>query len=237
MIVLRGRHLCWMGLVLCFVAALAAVLWHGSAAYTSAFSVSSFDEGPTVVVDAGHGGEDGGAVAADGTVEAGLNLAIALRTRDLLTFAGVDTVMTRSGDAAIYDDSAATLREKKVSDLKNRAALVNDTPNAVLLSIHQNSLPSSPATHGAQVFFNGAEGAVPLASGVQEALNQAVNTEKAKSPAAIGSSVYLMQNITAPGILVECGFLTNEAEAALLQTPEHQLRLAAAITAGLLNAS
>lgn len=99
------------------------------------------------------------------------------------------------------------------------------TPNAVLLSIHQNSLPSSPATHGAQVFFNGAEGAVPLASGVQEALNQAVNTEKAKSPAAIGSSVYLMQNITAPGILVECGFLTNEAEAALLQTPEHQLRL------------
>lgn len=237
MIVLRGRHLCWMGLFLCFVAALAAVLWHGSAAYTSAFSASSFDEGPTVVVDAGHGGEDGGAVAADGTVEAGLNLAIALRTRDLLTFAGVDTVMTRSGDAAIYDDSAATLREKKVSDLKNRAALVNDTPNAVLLSIHQNSLPSSPATHGAQVFFNGAEGAVPLASGVQEALNQAVNTEKAKSPAAIGSSVYLMQNITAPGILVECGFLTNEAEAALLQTPEHQLRLAAAITAGLLNAS
>ena len=64
-----------------------------------------------------------------------------------------------------------------------------------------------------------------------------MNTEKAKSPAAIGSSVYLMQNITEPGILVECGFLTNEAEAALLQTPEHQLRLAAAITAGMLNAS
>ena len=189
---------------------------------------------PTVVVDAGHGGEDGGAVAADGTVEAGLNLAVALRVRDLLAFTGVDTVMTRAGEDAIYDPGCSTLREKKVSDLRNRAALVEATENAVLLSIHQNSLPSSPSTHGAQVFFNGAEGAAPLASGVQEALNQAVNEGKAKSPAAIGASVYLMKNITAPGVLVECGFLTNEAEAAKLKTPEHQLRLAAAIAAGLL---
>lgn len=237
MIVLRGRHLCLMGLFFCFVAVLAAVLWRGSAAYTSAFADAAFGEGPTVVVDAGHGGEDGGAVAADGTVESGLNLAIALRVRDLLTFAGVDTVMTRTEDAAIYDESASTLREKKVSDLKNRAALVNETPNALLLSIHQNSLPSSPATHGAQVFFNGAEGAAPLATSVQEALNQAVNTEKAKIPAAIGSSVYLMKNITAPGVLVECGFLTNAGEAAQLKSEAYQLRLAAAITAGMLNAA
>lgn len=237
MIVLRRRHLCLMGLFFCFVAALAAVLWHGSAAYTSAFGAAAIGEGPTVVVDAGHGGEDGGAVAADGTVESGLNLAIALRVRDLLAFAGVNTVMTRTEDAAIYDDSASTLREKKVSDLKNRAELVNATENAVLLSIHQNSLPSSPVTHGAQAFFNGAEGAAPLATSVQEALNQAVNTEKAKNPAAIGSSVYLMKNITAPGVLVECGFLTNEREAAQLKSEAYQLRLAAAITAGLLNAA
>lgn len=237
MIVLRKRHLCLMGLFFCFVAALAAVLWHGSAAYTSVFGAAAIGEGPTVVVDAGHGGEDGGAVAADGTVESGLNLAIALRVRDLLAFAGVNTVMTRTEDAAIYDDSASTLREKKVSDLKNRAELVNATENAVLLSIHQNSLPSSPVTHGAQAFFNGAEGAAPLATSVQEALNQAVNTEKAKNPAAIGSSVYLMKNITAPGVLVECGFLTNEREAAQLKSEAYQLRLAAAITAGLLNAA
>ena len=170
-------------------------------------------------------------------MESGLNLAIALRVRDLLAFAGVNTVMTRTEDAAIYDDSASTLREKKVSDLKNRAELVNATENAVLLSIHQNSLPSSPVTHGAQAFFNGAEGAAPLATSVQEALNQAVNTEKAKNPAAIGSSVYLMKNITAPGVLVECGFLTNEREAAQLKSEAYQLRLAAAITAGLLNAA
>ena len=237
MIVLHKRHLYLAGLIFCFVAALAAVLWHGSAAYTSAFSsAAGFGESPIVVVDAGHGGEDGGAVAADGTVESGLNLAIALKVRDLLTFAGVDTVLTRTGDAAIYDEGVATLREKKVSDLRNRAALVNGTENAVLLSIHQNSLPSSPSTHGAQVFFNGADGAEALASGVQEALNRAVNTEKPKQPAAIGASVYLMQNITAPGVLVECGFLTNEAETAKLKTESYQLRLAAAVAAGMLSA-
>ncbi len=236
MIVLHKRHLGLAGLCLCFLAALGAVLWQGRGACTAAFAAGTAAQRPTVVVDAGHGGEDGGAVAADGTAEAGLNLAIALRVRDLLTFAGVDTVLTRSEDEAIYDESASTLREKKVSDLQNRAELVNATENAVLLSIHQNSLPSSPVTHGAQAFFNGAEGAAPLASAVQEALNQAVNTERAKSPAPIGASVYLIKNITAPGVLVECGFLTNEAEAALLKTPEHQLRLAAAITAGLLDA-
>ena len=234
MIVLHKRHLYLAGLCLCFLAALGAVLWQGSGAYTAAFAAGTAAQRPTVVVDAGHGGEDGGAVAAYGTVEAGLNLAVALRVRDLLAFTGVDTVMTRAGEDAIYDPGCSTLREKKVSDLRNRAALVEATENAVLLSIHQNSLPSSPSTHGAQVFFNGAEGAAPLASGVQEALNQAVNEGKAKSPAAIGASVYLMKNITAPGVLVECGFLTNEAEAAKLKTPEHQLRLAAAIAAGLL---
>lgn len=237
MIVLHKHHLYWAGLCLCFIAALGTVLHYGSSAYTAAFAAGSPADRPTVVVDAGHGGEDGGAVAADSTAEAGLNLAIALRVRDLLTFAGVRTVLTRTGDDAIYDEGSATLREKKVSDLRNRAALVNGTENAVLLSIHQNSLPSSPSTHGAQVFFNGAEGAVPLASGVQEALNQAVNTEKAKSPTAIGASVYLMKNITAPGVLVECGFLTNEAETAKLKTEGYQLRLAAAITAGLLGAA
>lgn len=235
MIVLHRRHLYVAGLCLCFLVAMGAVLRHGGAAYTAAFAASAGGERPIVVVDAGHGGEDGGAVAADGTVESGLNLDIALRAADLLTFTGVRTVLTRSDDSAIYDEGSATLREKKVSDLKNRVALVNATENAVLLSIHQNSLPSSPSTHGAQVFYNSADGAESMAGSVQAALNQAVNTEKAKSPAAIGSSVYLMKNITVPGVLVECGFLTNQAEAALLQTPAHQLRLAAAMTAGLLN--
>ena len=172
---------------------------------------------------------------ADGTVESGLNLAIARRVRDLLTFAGVPTTVTREGDAAIYDPGSATLREKKVSDLHNRVALVDELPGAVLLSIHQNSLPSSPSTRGAQVFWNRQEGAEELASSIQESLNGAVNAGHEKKAAQVPSSVYLMKEITAPGVLVECGFLSNAAETEQLKDPAYQTKLAAAIAAGVLN--
>ena len=139
------------------------------------------------------------------------------------------------GDAAIYDPGSATLREKKVSDLHNRVALVNELPGAVLLSIHQNSLPSSPSTRGAQVFWNRQEGAEELASSIQEALNGAVNARHEKKAAQVPSSVYLMKEITAPGVLVECGFLSNAAETEQLKDPAYQTKLAAAIAAGVLN--
>lgn len=233
-VVIRRGFLLGAGLFGCFVLSLAAVLWAGHG--IAAPALGPMEQGPrTVVVDAGHGGEDGGAVAADGTVESGLNLAIARRVRDLLTFAGVPTTVTREGDAAIYDPGSATLREKKVSDLHNRVALVNELPGAVLLSIHQNSLPSSPSTRGAQVFWNRQEGAEELASSIQESLNGAVNAGHEKKAAQVPSSVYLMKEITAPGVLVECGFLSNAAETEQLKDPAYQTKLAAAIAAGVLN--
>ena len=233
-ILIRKRHVAYVVLLCCFVAGLSAVLWHGNA-FTAAFAPGEEGASPVVVVDAGHGGEDGGAVAADGTVESGLNLAIARRVRDLLTFAGVPTTVTREGDAAIYDPGSATLREKKVSDLHNRVALVNELPGAVLLSIHQNSLPSSPSTRGAQVFWNRQEGAAALASALREGLKSAVDAGHEKEAAQVPSSVYLMKEITAPGVLVECGFLSNAAETEQLKDPAYQTKLAAAIAAGVLN--
>ena len=235
-ILLRKRHLAYALLLLCFLAGLTAVLWHGSAAFTAAFRPGAMAAEFTVVVDAGHGGEDGGAVAADGTVESGVNLSVARRVRDLLTFAGVDTAVTRAGEDAIYDPGSETLREKKVSDLHNRAELVNGIPGAILLSIHQNSLPSSPSTRGAQAFWNGQEGAEALAKSVQAALNASVNAGHEKQATAVPSSVYLMKSIEAPGVLVECGFLSNPEETELLKDPDYQTRLAAAIAAGVLNA-
>ena len=224
-ILIRKRHVAYLVLLCCFVAGLSAVLWHGNAAFTAAFAP---EEGTpfTVVVDAGHGGEDGGAVAGDGTVESGLNLAIARRVRDLLTFAGMPTAVTREGEDAIYDPGSATLREKKVSDLHNRVDLVNAIPGAVLVSIHQNSLPSSPSTRGAQVFWNRQEGAEALAESVQTA-----------QAAQVPSSVYLMKEITVPGVLVECGFLSNAAETEQLKDPGYQKKLAAAIAAGVLDSN
>ena len=128
------------------------------------------------------------------------------------------------------------MRQRKSSDLKNRVRIVEETGNAILLSIHQNSLPSSPITHGAQVFWNRQEGAESLAEQVQDALNAGINSGNEKHPRQIPDSIYLMKNITVPGVLVECGFLSNGPETERLQDPDYQLRLAAAIAAGFLSA-
>lgn len=232
-ILLRKRDLILSCLLGCFFLGMAAVLWRGSA--VPAFHVR--EETPVIVViDPGHGGEDGGAVSPDGVAEGQLNLAVSLRVSDLLRFAGQRTRLTRSEDVTICDEGLGTMRQRKVSDLKNRVKLVEETENAVLLSIHQNSLPSSPVTHGAQVFWNRREGAETLAESVQAALNAAVNTGNEKRSRQIPDSIYLMKNITGPGVLVECGFLSNGPETARLQDPAYQLRLAAAITAGYLDA-
>ena len=187
----------------------------------------------TVIVDPGHGGEDGGAVSANGVLESQLNLAVAAQVNDLLRFSGQRTIMTRADDQSIHTEGE-TIRARKASDIRNRVALVNGTEQAVLLSIHQNSLPSSPVTHGAQVFWNQQEGADLLAQIVQDSLNHTINPGNENHPKQIPGTIYLMKHVTAPAILVECGFLSNAEETAKLQDPSYQMKLAAAITTGYL---
>lgn len=214
---------------------MAAVLWHGGGPAASVFAAE--DAPPvTVVIDPGHGGQDGGAVSADGVEESGLNLAVSQRLSDLLRLMGQRTVLTRTEDVMICDESLGTMRQRKVADIHNRVQIVNETENAILLSIHQNSLPSSRVTHGAQVFWNTPPGAEELANRVQTALNGCINVGNEKLPKRIPATIYLMKHCTAPAILVECGFLTNAEETRALQTPEHQRMLAAAIAAGYLSA-
>ena len=139
-ILLRKRDLVLSCLFCCFFLGLAAVLWRGSA--VPAFHVR--DEVPvTVVIDPGHGGEDGGAVSPGGVAESQINLAVSLRVSDLLRFTGLRTRLTRMEDVTICDQGLDTMHQRKTSDLKNRVKLVEETENAILLSIHQNSLPSS----------------------------------------------------------------------------------------------
>ena len=104
----------------------------------------------------------------------------------------------------------------------------------MLLSIHQNSLPTSPVTHGAQVFWNQQEGGEELARVVQDSLNIAINPGNEKHPKQIPGTIYLMKHVTAPAILVECGFLSNTEETSMLQNASYQMKLAAAITTGYL---
>lgn len=231
-LLIRKRIIFLVMLLCCGLMALSAAVWRQADAPLAVFS--SVGGSPvTIIVDPGHGGEDGGAVSADGTAESRLNLEIALRTNDLLRFAGEQTIMTRTGDAAIHTEGE-TIRARKASDIRNRVAMVNSTPNAVLLSIHQNSLPSSPVTHGAQVFWNRQDGGEPLAKVMQDSLNLSMNPGNEKQAKPISPTIYLMKHAAAPAVLIECGFLSNSTEAALLKQASHQRKLAMAITAGLL---
>lgn len=217
-----------------FAILFSSILWQG--AVRPAFRQQSADsQSNVVIIDPGHGGEDGGAVAADGTIESGINLSIALKVEELLFLMGQETEMTRREDVSIYSPGAETLREKKVSDLHNRVELVNSRgEGAILLSIHQNSLPQAKSVHGAQVFYNDFPAAETLAASIQQALNQSANQGGEKAHKSIDSSVYLMAHIQCPGVLVECGFLSNAEEAALLQIEEYQRKLALSVTAGYL---
>ena len=234
LIVIQKRTLILFGTAFCCLfVALAGIWTHAAVSSVPVFS-QGLETPVTVVIDAGHGGEDGGAVSTDGLVaESQLNLSVALRINDLMRFLGQSTAMTRTEDVSIHTDGD-TVRARKASDIRNRVTFVNQTEQAVLVSIHQNSLPSSPVTHGAQVFWNQQPGAEALAETVQDTLNPVINPEKPKQPRKIPDTIYLMKHVAAPAILVECGFLSNREDTAKLQDPAHQIKLAAAITVGCL---
>lgn len=199
-----------------------------------AFSYTEMTTDEIIVLDAGHGGSDGGAVSADGTPEDDINLAIVLRLRDLFALMGRQTVLTRTGENSLADPDSATLRQEKVSDTKNRVALINSVSNGHLISIHQNTLPGHPSVHGAQVFYGKVTDSDARAAAVQQALNSVVNVGNEKNAKPIGSDIYIMAHANCPAILVECGFLSNSAETRLLLSPEYQTKLAAAICCGYL---
>ena len=132
---------------------LVGVNWLGGPQAEPASAVVELNEKPTLILDAGHGGEDGGASTASGVKESDINLAIVLKTRTLMAFLGEEPRLTRDRDRSLHSDGAETIRQKKVSDLKNRVAMVENTPNALLLSVHQNHFTDSRYS-GTQVFFN-----------------------------------------------------------------------------------
>ncbi len=197
----------------------------------SAVSAVIAQKPATVVIDAGHGGEDGGATGVTGTSESMLNLQIALRLEQMLSFCGIRTQMIRSTDTAIYNDDCKTFSEKKVSDLKNRVDLINHTPGAILVSIHQNHF-SREKYKGSQVFYAETDFSRELAFLTQSALRLALDPDNHRESMP-SSSVYLLKQIHCPGILVECGFLSNSREEALLQQDDYQKKIVCAIASAL----
>lgn len=234
MILLIHRKQILYAMALLLLAASVLSLTTKPPAAIQAFSYMEQATDRVIILDAGHGGSDGGAVSANGTPESGINLAITLRLRDFFALMGRQTVLTRTDEASLADPDSATLRKEKVSDTKNRVALINSVTNGRLISIHQNTLPGHPGVHGAQVFYGALSGSDACAVSVQQALNEAVNVGNEKNAKPIGSDIYIMAHAQCPAILVECGFLSNSVETTWLLTPEYQTKLAAAIGCGYL---
>ena len=182
----------------------------------------------TVVIDVGHGGNDPGKIGVDNVKEKDVNLQIALCLKAQLQARGVKVILTREGDVCLATNGATN---KKVSDMHNRVSLINASGADYMISIHQNSLPGHPGVSGAQVFHNGQDGAEALALSIQNDLNMAVNIRE-KNAKRIDDSIYIMKHADCPAVLVECGFLSNPEETVLLQQPDYQLHMAAAIAAG-----
>lgn len=192
---------------------------------------------PTIILDPGHGGEDGGAVGIDGIIEKDINLSISLKLRDLLQAAGYKVIMTRETDTAIYDDDSKTLREKKRSDLYNRAAIIKDNSKekTIFVSIHQNKFPNEKY-FGSQIFYSkNHAGSQNLASGIKESLVGLIQPENTRETKPADKKIFLLHNAQIPAVIVECGFLSNENEANKLTKPEYQTQLAFSIYCGISN--
>ena len=216
-------------LVVCTV--IAATMF-GSIATATIAGMIPVEREHTIVIDPGHGGVDGGAVSCTGVPESQLNLEIGLRLNDLFHLLGYQTKMIRTTDISVYTEDG-TIAQKKVSDLKERVRIVNETENAVLLSIHQNTFSDSRYS-GAQVFYGPGDESRELASALQESFGRSLDPESNRKSKK-SNGVYLMDRIECTGILVECGFLSNPAEEALLRSGEYQKKLSCVIAASVSN--
>ncbi len=183
-------------------------------------------QGTPLILDAGHGGEDGGAVSVTGTKESQLNLEIALKADQMCGFYGIPSHMLRDTDVSLKDPKATTLSEMKRSDLKNRVKQIEQVPDGVLISIHQNYYAGAN-NQGAQVFFAPTLESERWAGQMQNLLKQNLNPENRREIKQIPKSIYLMNHISCPAILIECGFLSSPEEAAKLEDESYQRRIAA----------
>lgn len=188
-------------------------------------SISMSYDLPTLIIDPGHGGADGGAVAADGTKESVINLDISLKIKSLSDLLGLNSVIIRESEDLPYPEDATTIAAKKRWDQNRRLELINSTANGVLLSIHQNFYPDSRPS-GAQVLYGAIEGSRQLGEICHEALNSSLCPDNRRVAAPISDKIFLMKNAKCPAILVECGFMSNPDELSKLLSGDYQKKIA-----------
>ena len=190
--------------------------------------------GKVVVIDAGHGIPDEGAEVGDGTTEAQTNLKIALKLQNLLEQSGCTVILTRSDENGIYDLDSKTLKQKKISDIRNRVKIGNESSADIFVSIHLNKIPQEQYD-GWQTFYNkNSEQGQKLAKLIQSNLNESIQKENKRVAAKI-ENIYIINNVEIPTTIVECGFLSNSQEKELLLTDSYQNRLAWGIYNGIID--
>ena len=183
-------------------------------------------------VEPAHGGFDGGCVSADGVPEKGINLSILLRLRDLLELSGYEVKVTRDSDISIHDQGIEGIASQKSSDMDNRLALFNSEQDAVCISIHQNQF-TDPFYSGAQMFYSASnKRSENLARELQGRFSELLQPDNRREIKLCGKELFLCYYRDNPTVMVECGFLSNPEEAALLNTEEYQEKVAMTIFAG-----
>lgn len=187
----------------------------------------------TIIVDAGHGGADGGAQSSGGIIEKDINLAVALKVGEMLKLMGYNIVYTRESDEIPYAGECTTIRQKKVWDTHNRMSVIESYPNGIFLSIHQNYFTESKYS-GAQVFYSGnnPESKI-IAESIQKAIVMNIQPDNDRQVKKCGTEVYLLYHAEIPAVMVECGFLSNSGEALLLNDESYQKKMALSIIEGL----
>ena len=189
-------------------------------------SIISQSANITVIIDAGHGGEDGGATGDDGTLEKDLNLDIAFKLRDMLLANGVRVIMTRTQDILLYDRNDDYNGKKKVLDLKARLEVAKQNPDALFISIHMNAFPQKKYD-GLQVYFPlGSIESEQLATFIQSGVKSTLQPQNLRRPKGAGSNIYLLNKNPNTSVLIECGFLSNDQECAQLNDPNYRKQLA-----------
>ena len=197
---------------------------------TSSLPVSN----KVIILDAGHGKPDEGASGSTGTTEESINLAITKKVQKLLEQSGSIVILTRSDENGIYNQDEDSLRNKKVSDIKNRVKIGNESSADIFVSIHLNKIEQSQY-YGWQTFFKqNNEQSKKLAQNIQQSLNESIQKENKRESLKI-SGKYIIDHVEIPISIVECGFLSNPEEEKLLQQDKYQSRLAWGIYIGIMN--
>lgn len=224
---------CFVSVLVCFSILVYVIIVNVNVEYDYIQTNSTPISNKTIIIDAGHGLPDSGASSFNGTTEQAINLSIALKLQKIIEQSGAKVILTRSDENGIYSTDSTSIRNKKVSDIKNRVQIGNNSSADIFVSIHLNKFSGSSEYKGWQTFYqkDSVQSCV-LANKIQENLNKNIKEENSRKVLSL-SNVYIMDNVQIPTVIVECGFLSNPEETENLKKDEYQNKLVWGIYLGI----